>query len=338
MLLKTSPPNCPGPQRGAQLKVFIVELEQNKIYDFGTCTFQAPSTERNWEWVHTLAEQLAACRSQLQTFGCRAGNLNTFPAFPNLKHLILDVSNGSLQNGVGTLAALLSLETLHLRGYEIRNGKSEPSFEWPPIDLASLSRLLRLALVDITPESILVPSSCAVHVTLFGNYTGSHPVWSAICNDALRSISLFGASFEVMIQTPQDIPRAMREASCLDFVYISSLKVWSCEKLPSALARVRKLTISSECIMLCVPAKVQWQCMVLCGWDQLDVTFEDLDAFVKVPMNFRFASLKPFGRSWLPLDNAILQNKPGWVLMAKQLEYRCECTDESKCAYCEDNI
>ena len=90
--------------------------------------------------------------------------------------------------------------------------------------------------------------------------------------------------------------------------------------------------------MLCVPAKVQWQCMLLCGWDQLDVTFEDVDTFAKVPMNFRFASLKPFGRSWLPLDNAMLRNKLKWVSMAKQLEYRCECTDEGKCGYCEDNI
>ena len=323
------------------LQVLTVELmEPSKVYDYGSGTYHAPSTDYKSEWVHALAEQLAASRPQLRAFGCRARDLKIFPGFPNLKHLMLDVSNGSLQNGVGSLAALNSLETLHLKGCVQRYGESEPPFAFncPLIGLSSLGRLRRLALVGITPEGISVPSPCAVHVTLFGNYTGSHPVWSAICIDALRSISWFDARFEVLIQTPQDIPRAMREASCLDCVDIRLIKQWSCEKLPSALARVRRLIITSERMMLCVPAKVQWQCMRLCGWDQLDVTFEDVDAFVKVPMNFLFDSHKPFGRSWLPLDKAMLQNKPKWVPMAKQLEYRCECTDERKCSRCEDKI
>ena len=109
----------------------------------------------------------------------------------------------------------------------------------------------------------------------------------------------------------------MREASCLDSVQICLIKEWSCEKLPSAL--VRTLTIESECIMLCVPAKVQWQSIRLCGGAQLDVKFEDVGAFVKVPMSFHFASEKPFGRSWLPLDAALVQTKPEWVSKAKQI-------------------
>ena len=113
------------------LQVFIVEVQNIKVYDYGTGTYQAPSTDHNSEWVHALAEQLAACRPQLETFGCRARDLNIFPNFPNLKHLMLDVSNRSLQNGVGSLAALKSLETLHLRGYENRFGRSEPSFDCP---------------------------------------------------------------------------------------------------------------------------------------------------------------------------------------------------------------
>ena len=81
----------------------------------------------------------------------------------------------------------------------------------------------------------------------------------------------------------------------------------------------------SDSTQFYVPAKVQWQCLVLCGLYQLDVDFEDVGAFAKVPMNFLFLSRKPFGRSWLPLDAALVQSKPDWVSMAKQINYRCQC-------------
>ena len=318
--------------KNTALQVLIVDFFPKDLEDH-----QSPGTENIWEWFHALVEQLAACRPRLQALGCCARDLNTFPLFPNLKHLMLDLQFTPLHNGLGSLTTLKSLETLHLNGYIQRQQRSEPSpaFDCPPIQLSSLSRLLRLALEDIRPEGISVSSRCAVHVTLSESYIGSHPVWSAICIDELRSISWFCASSDVLIGTLQDIPRALREASCLD-VDVRLIKQWSCGKLPSALARVRRLIIISEHMMLCVPAKVQWQSMYLSGWDHLEVTFEDVDAFVKVPMNFHFASRKPFGRSWLALDAAMVQNKPKWVSMTKQVKYRCECADERKCN-CSNN-
>ena len=129
----------------------------------------------------------------------------------------------------------------------------------------------------------------------------------------------------------------MREASCLDCVHIF-LKEWSCEKLPSALARVRVLNIIAVRIMLCVPAKVQWQCILLWGADQLDVAFKDISAFVKAAMCLNFLSRKPFGRSWLPLDAAMVQDKPEWVSLAKQVKYRCECAEERNCSCSRDDV
>ncbi len=114
--------------KSTALKVLVVELDPISIYDDGTRTFQAPRTHRKSEWVHALAQQLAACRPQLQTFGCRARDLNTFPVIPNVKHLMLDVKFVSLQNGVGSLTTLKSLETLHLIGYVQRHRGSEPPF------------------------------------------------------------------------------------------------------------------------------------------------------------------------------------------------------------------
>ena len=322
------------------LQVLIVELRPNRVYDHGTGTFRAPKTHYKLEWVHALAEQLAASRPRLRAFGCRPRDLNTFPVIPNLKHLMLDLRFVSLENGVGSLAALTRLETLHLRGHLDDDRILQPPFvfDCPPLVLSSLSRLLRLALVGIRPESIFVSSCCAVHVKFSACYIGSHPVWSAFCSDALRSITWFGASSQAdaSIVTPQDIPRAMREASCLDRVHIHFIKMWSCEKPSSALARVRILTLSSERIKLCVPAKVQWQHILLYGDSQLDVIFEDVVAFVNTPMNFSFVSKKPFGRSWLPLDTAMVQSKRKWVPMADQVKYRCECEDELKCNCSKD--
>ena len=253
---------------------------------------------------------------------------------------MLDVRFASLQNGVGSLAALKNLETLHLRGHIEYYRILEPpfAFDCPLIELSSLGRLRRLALVDIRTESISVSSCCAVHVKFSACYIGSQPVWSAFCVDALRSISWFGASFQasVSIVTPEDIPKAMREASCLDRVHICFIKMWSCEKLPSALARVRILTLSSERIKLCVPAKVQWQCILLYGDSELDVIFEDVVAFVNTPMNFRFVNKKAFGGSWLPLDTAMVQSKREWVPMANQVNHRCECADELNCNCSKD--
>ena len=252
---------------------------------------------------------------------------------------MLGVPFVSLQNGVGSLAALKSLETLYLRGCASRDKKSlSPfAFDCPPIDLSCHSLLIRLALVNIGPESISVFSCCTVYVQLIGSYISNHPVRSAFCTDALRSILWLDKSSRVLIETPQDIPRALREASCLDCVHIV-LKQWSCEVLPSALARVSVLKIVSQRIMLCVPAKVQWQCLVLWGPAQLDVAFEDMSAFVKASMTFDFLSRKPFGRSWLPLDAAMVQSKPEWVPMAKQVKYRRECADERNCSCSRDDI
>ena len=99
------------------------------------------------EWVHALAEQLAACRPRLHAFSCRARDLNTFPVIPNLKHLMLDVRFVPLHDGMGSLVALKSLETLHLKGYV--GLEPQVDFDCPPIELSSLNRLLRLALVNI---------------------------------------------------------------------------------------------------------------------------------------------------------------------------------------------
>ncbi len=98
------------------LQVLIVELYPREIDGH-----QAPGTQYVCEWAHALAQQLAACRPQLQAFGCGARDLNTFPVIPNLKHLMLDVRLASLQNGVSSLAALKSLETLYLRGCASRD-------------------------------------------------------------------------------------------------------------------------------------------------------------------------------------------------------------------------
>ena len=317
----------------AALQVLIVQLYIREFDDD-----QEPAM---FEWVHALAEQLAACRPRLHAFGCRARDLNTFPVIPNLKHLMLDVRYASLETGVGSLVALKSLETLRLAGrVRSKYERSEPP-KCPSIELSSLSRLLRVALVAITPGSISISSCCAVHVKLIGTYSGSHPVWSAFCIAALRSISWIDTRSHVSIGTPQEIPRAMREASCLDNVYISLSGQWSCENLPSALARVRRLTIKSERIMLCVPAKVQWQQIYLTGRAHQgldDVKFEDVDAFVKVPMNFHFGSYKPLGRSWLQLDAALVKSKPEWVSKAKQITHRCVCADKCKCVRYRDYI
>ncbi len=191
--------------------------------------------------------------------------------------------------------------------------------------------------MNIRPEGISVSSCCAVHVQLIGNYISNHPVWCAFCIDAMRSISWLDGTSNVLIGTPLDIPRAMREANCLDCVHIF-LQQWSCEKLPSALARVRVLNIVAVRIMLCVPAKVQWQCILLWGSDQLDVAFEAIGTFVKAATTFSFLSRKPFGRSWLPLDAAMVQDKPKWVSLAKQVTYRCECADEHYCCCSRDDI
>ena len=91
------------------------------------------------------------------------------------------------------------------------------------------------------------------------------------------------------------------------------------------MAHVRILTIKAESTHFYVPAKVQWQYVELCGYDHLDVIFEDVNAFAMVPMNFLFLSWKAFGRSWLPLDAALLQSKPNWVSKAKQINHRCQC-------------
>ena len=269
---------------------------------------QAPCTQYKLKWVHALAQQLAACSRGLQTFRCRARDLDTFPVIPNLKHLMLDVHFAPLHNGVGSLTSLASLETLHLEGHTNTYG-SPAAFDCPPLQLSCLSRLRRLALVNVIPEGISVSSCCAVFVKHFGTYISNHPFWSALCIDSpcLRSVDWADLSYQVTIGTPEDIPRAMREASCLDRVNLSLLKKWSCERFPPALARVRKLIIHSESIILSVPAKVQWQYILIYGWAHLNVVFEDVGAFAKVPMNFSFSGKKPFGRSWLPLDAAMVQ-------------------------------
>lgn len=142
------------------------------------------------------------------------------------------------------------------------------------------------------------------------------------------SISWFDS--DVWIDTPQGIPRAMREAICLDCVSLCEVE-WSCRELPLALARVRILIIESDCIVLCVPTEVQWQCIHLNSWDHLDVTFKDVGAFARLPMNFHFESNRSLRHEWLPLDAALVQSKPDWVSKAKQLKHECECAD--KCKY-----
>ena len=188
------------------LQVLVVELFPTLVYDNDTGKYQAARAHYKSEWVHALAKQLAACKPRLEAFGCRARDLNTFPAIPNLKHLMLDVKYVSLHDGMDSLIALKSLMTLHLKGCVSRFGESEPPWpvKCPHIELSSLTRLRRLALVDITPEGVFVSPCCAVHVHLFSSSKTIHPVWSAICIDALRSVSWFDPCCHVSIVAPSD--------------------------------------------------------------------------------------------------------------------------------------
>lgn len=324
-------------EKSTALRVLIVELG---YYSFHI-NHQDPAARYKNEWVYTLAQQLSASTLRLHAFSCRARDLNTFPVIPNLKHLMLVVRCDSLRSGVGSLSTLISLETLHLTGYGgskaqwYRGSKPDSdAFDCPPLELSPLSCLRSLVLVNITAEGISVSSSCVVHVNLTGNHDVKHPVWSAICIDALGSVTWCDVNAFAWVETPQHIPMAMREASCLDCVRIYGVMQWSCEALPSALACVRILCISASRIIFCVPAKVQWQFLSLNGSNQLDVTFEDVDAFARMPMDFQFECFRsdqPFGREWLPLDAALVRNKPNWVSKCKQLEHRCQCADKCEC-------
>lgn len=335
------------------LQVLIIELYSSRheeyysmLDDHAIRCHGSPTIDHMTDWAHALADQLAACRPRLHAYSCRAWDLNTFPAIPHLKHLMLEVHCDSLQRGLGSLAALKSLETLQLKGDGIPDASDshdaayfaelegeEPIFTFrfncPSIDLSSHTRLRSLALVNITTEGLFVSPSCEVHFDLTGRYFDKHPVWSIICIDALRSFSWEDIESDVWIKTPQDIPKAMREASCLDCVHISDLGRWICEELPSALACVRVLTMD---IMLCVPAEVHWQCVYLHGWNELVVTFEDPGTFARMPMNIRFkTSEEPLGREWLPLDAALVLSKPDWVSKSEQLKYKCECEGACGC-------
>lgn len=153
------------------LQVLIVELFPSALDEYCIRNHQAPTTNYKIDWVHALAQQLATCRPRLRAFGCRARDLNTFPNIPNLRHLVLEVCIDSLQSGVGSLAALKSLETLQLKGHgnldahddssdaHFAQGEELPTaFNCPPLELCSLSRLRSLVLADITPEGITVSS------------------------------------------------------------------------------------------------------------------------------------------------------------------------------------
>ncbi|BDA51177.1 hypothetical protein COCOBI_18-0530 [Coccomyxa sp. Obi] len=336
------------------LQVFFLELCNEHAFDGSDDNLSgldSPDLYKN-DWRHNLAVRLAACAPRLHAFRCSAWDFNTFPVMPNLKHLMLSVHCYALLSGANSLTALQSLETLQLRAYGFSDVQywcgapdfgSEGWFDCPALELSSLSRLHSLALENITAEGTIVSLSCAVHVCLFGHHRVGHPVWSVISIDALRSIEWQDIGCNANIVTIEDIPRAMQEASCLDCVKIHDVGGWRSKELPSALAHVRILTIKSGCIDFHVPLNVRWQCICLSARAVLDVTFEDVGAFARMPIKFCFeidvdAGIMggALGHEWLPLDAALVQSKPDWVSKAKQLEHECECEGECDCD--EDEI
>lgn len=211
--------------------------------------------------------QLAATALQLRTLKCQFGNLRSFPSMPSLKHLILEVRNGALQDGTDALHALGSLETLQIKAAPPLGGSEmKPSnhCNCPVMDLRSLSSLRSLSLSGVTPEDILVCNGCSLHMCL--NKLADHRVWAALsAMHFFRSVSWNSSQLDGhQLKAPEDIPKTIREAWQLQYVRIFSFD-WRRFALPAPLASVRVLRIRAITIEFHVPASVSCQEFFLHG-------------------------------------------------------------------------
>ncbi|BDA51178.1 hypothetical protein COCOBI_18-0540 [Coccomyxa sp. Obi] len=309
-----------------------------------TATF---TIEQREEMAQKVAAQLAASAPQLRVLRCRARDLQSFPVFPSLKHLMLDLRNSSLREGAGTLTALVNLETLHLRtpgeshahlyepgdegpgdeeglgGLGFEAFRAQP-FDCPNLDLSSLGRLHSLFLENITPAGIMVCTGCGVHVALIGGHCRTHPVWGVLgqVGDSLRSLTGLEFSESEEGGDRQPLPRVLTEAPRLERVEIQVAQ-WDLERLPAALARVRYLDVSGDDISFHVPAEVSWESLCVSADGDLDVVFDNVDAFARREMNFRFSfdhEESALGGEWLALEAAMARSKPNWYSLRDALQ------------------
>ena len=283
-----------------------------------------------------VTAQLAASALQLHTLKCQITMLHSFPSMPNLKHLILEVRCSIFQDGIDVLSTLQNLETLQIIALHAFVGNccscnfnrwfNDNHCNCPFLDMTSLSQLRSLSLVGLTPEGILVCPGCCVHLRFPGSL--DHPVWGILSGlHSLRSIDWRVTDNYSILEAPEAIPRTIREPWQLRSVSLS-VHIWRSGALPEPLARVQVLRIDGDVIGFHVPATVSWQELTLRAHADVGAGFEDLQAFAKTPLNFRFSHLsQPREGKWLPFyttmsyfNSAMAESRPDWVPLSPQLD------------------
>lgn len=144
------------------------------------------------EMASVVIAQLAASALQLRTLRCHLRKASSFPVFPNIKHLILDVRFKTFEDGIGPINAFHKLETLQLIAEPWGGDEMHLSdhFDCPVLDLTPLKCLRSISLERLTPKGILVCPGCILDVSLF--CPADHLVWPT-CSDlhsqgSLRSL------------------------------------------------------------------------------------------------------------------------------------------------------
>ena len=257
---------------------------------------------------------LLACARQLNVLNAYMRRDRWYPHMPNLKHLVLVLSEtGNLEQA---LLAATALKTLHLSSRRIMM-ENDITLEVESMYLRKLPSLCEVALRGLRPTHMSLPKHCGLHIDDvyaqdLRSYSSS--AWQALRTN-VRNVGLIVNSEADLIQAPSDIMTAFH---CSPFVSALNKLTFLCMK-ENGMTRLdlgrfqqfKRLSFRGENLKLRLPKGVFWEALRFDDEGSLDLEIEDAQQLPSLVPSF-FASQRGTIGMWLAelTDELNLQSIP----------------------------